>query len=275
MIHILFLILKIIGIILLAILGILLVTLAIVLFVPIHYQIEAETSDGMENLSVHGKAHWILHLVYAYFVYEEKKTDWQVRIGWKQLNHKKEKTVKQVPKKENFKEESEREQKKKAKEEAKQASEQSEQNQTEKKNWFTKIKCTILEFCDKIKKLSETKDKWLEFLTDETHQAAFQRLKKEILIFARHIRPRRIKGYVRFGLDDPYKTGQVLAVLSMLYPFYGDHVQIYPEFEQKILEGNLHMRGHMSVIRFLIIVLNLYFDKNIKETYKNYKLLKS
>lgn len=257
MIHILFLVLKIIGIILLAILGILLISIVFVLFWPVQYQVEAKTEEGLEGLVVHAKAHWLLRLIYAYWDYEDKESKWQVRIGWKRLNRKK-KAVR-LERRETSSEELS----------------QMEQTEQQKKGCFHKIKCTIGKFCDKIKALLEMKDKLVAFFTDETHLAAFGHLKKEILFFAKHIKPRRIKGYIRFGMEDPYDTGRVLAVLSILYPFYGDNVQIHPEFDRKVLEGNLYMKGHMSVCRFLAVVLRLYFDENIKRTYKNYKMLKS
>ena len=267
MIHILLLILKIIGIILLAILGILLISIVVVLFLPVQYQMEAKTEDGLEHLEVHAKAHWLLHLIYAYWDYEDKQSRWQVRIGWKKLNKKRKAAMSDEDKVDDIQEERE----------ASVPEEPTRQEQSEKpkQGCFQKIKCTIKRICDKIKALLETKDKLAAFLTDETHMAAFGHLKKEILVFAKHIRPRRIKGYIRFGMEEPYNTGRVLAALSILYPFYGDNVQIYPEFERQILEGNLFMKGHISVCRFLAIVLRLYFDENIKRTYKNYKLLKS
>ncbi len=267
MIHILFLILKIIGIILLAILGILLISIVVVLFLPVQYQVEAKTESGLEQLEVHAKAHWLLHLIYAYWDYEDKKSKWQVRIGWKKLNKKREAASSDRDDIGDVQEEKE--------EPVSEKSTRPKQSKQPKQGCFQKIKCTIKRIYDKIKALLETKDKLVAFLTDETHLAAFGHLKKEILIFAKHIRPRRIKGYIRFGMEEPYNTGRVLVALSILYPFYGDNVQIYPEFEQQILEGNLFMKGHMSVCRFLAIVLRLYFDENIKRTYKNYKLLKS
>ena len=284
MLHILFLILKIIGIILLAILGILIVLLCVVLFVPVRYQLEAETPGGIDKLSVHAEVFWLMHLIYGYYYYKEQKAKWQVRIGWWKLNKKKEReetgprtdsenasddvASKNIERTESVEE---------TKSDKKRTRHMSRKAVAAKKkqNWFQKFKCTVRRICDKIKALLETKERVVDFLTDERHVAAFQRVKKEITILAKHIRPRTIKGKVRFGLKDPYHTGQILAALSVLYPFYGEHVAIYPDFEHEVLEGNISMKGRISVIRFVTIVCHLYFDKNIKQTYKNYKLLKS
>ena len=110
---------------------------------------------------------------------------------------------------------------------------------------------------------------------EETHIQAFLRLKKEIFFFIRKIKPDKIKGYIRFGLEDPYNTGQVLAVLSVLYPFYGENIQIYPEFEQEIIEGDVFFKGRIHLIHLLLVLGRAYFDKNVKTAYKNLQLFRA
>lgn len=266
MIHILFLILKIIGIMLLVILGLIVLTVTIVHVVPVQYQIKAETTDGIDGLMIHAKAHWFFNLIYAYFDYRNKETTWQVRIGWKKLNTKRKKKRRKKANQVKLSEEQ--------KTETKHTEEKAEQK-AEKKNWFQKIKCTIVDIYDKIKKMLEAKGRWVDFVTDETHLIAFKRIKDEVFLLAKHMGPRDIQGYIRFGLEDPYRTGQVLAALSILYPFYGEQLQIYPEFEKEILEGNIQVKGRVSVTRFLLFIYRIYADKDIKKAYGNFKLLKS
>ena len=109
---------------------------------------------------------------------------------------------------------------------------------------------------------------------DETHIQAFLRLKKELLFFIRKIKPDKINGYLRFGLEDPYNTGRVLAALSMLYPFYGEHFEVYPEFERVIIEGDIYFKGRIHLVHLLLALGRAYFDKNIKTAYENLKALK-
>lgn len=65
MLHIIFLILKIIGIILLCILGIVLTAVSCVLFIPLRYRIEVFREEGEDKppVSVQVKFTWLLHLV--------------------------------------------------------------------------------------------------------------------------------------------------------------------------------------------------------------------
>lgn len=280
MLHILFLILKIIGMILLAILGILVLLLCTVCFMPANYLVQAETEGGIKEMSFEAKAHWFLHLFTAYYIYKDKQSDWQVRVGWKTFHHKDhEDSGHSKINNEEFIVEDVKLSEKGATTSTKQSNEnintKTSEKQCKKQSWLQKIKCTILKICDKIKAFWETKEKITSFVTDDVHVEAFKIVKSELGILARHLRPRRIKGFIRFGFDDPYRTGQVLAGLSILYPFYGENIDIYPDFEQKILACDLYMKGHIRMIHLVALLWRLFFNRYVRRTYRDYKKLKS
>ena len=80
---------------------------------------------------------------------------------------------------------------------------------------------------------------------------------------------------LHYGFEDPYRTGQVLAGLSMIYPFVGDNMSIQPDFEHQIIEGNLYMKGKIRAIHPVIFLIKLVLNKNIRQTFidgKNFKL---
>ena len=286
MLHILFLILKIIGIILLTIFGILILSFSLVFFAPAYYQVRAKTDGGWNQLDVSVRAHWFFHLASAIVRYSEGKFNWQFRVAWKKFHDSDKKTSNTVEDTDDSKNESKGEENAKhttstsaddtePKADAKNKNKKATKVAAKKKqNWFEKIKCTIRKICDKIKEPWKLKEKVANFLTDETHKSAFQRIKKDLLTLSKRLSPRTLSGYVRFGFDDPYNTGRVLAGLSVLYPFYGDKVDIYPEFEEKVLEGDIYMKGHIRGIHLLIIVLKLILDKDIRKTYQDFKVLK-
>lgn len=272
MLHILLLILKIIGFTLLAILGIALFLLFIILFVPVKYRVEANTSDGVKRLNVVGKASWFFHLISATFSYKNG-LKWQAHIAWrhyprerKQCNDETCENVTQEDKNKTVTHET-------STQENKTEETKTQKNKTQKhnSNLFDKLKCTIQSIYDKIKKIWEMKEQIVEFLTDEIHIGAFQSLKREIMFLAKKLHPKKLQGFVHYGLDDPYNTGQVLAGLSVLYPFYGDDIKIYPDFEKSIIEGQIVMKGHIRLLHILIPIVKLYFDDNIKNTYNDYK----
>ena len=275
MLHILFLILKIIGIILLILLGITLALVGVILFVPIRYRIKTETTNGMKGLRTEGKATWLLHLISAHITYQDEKWDWLVRVGWKKFRASTEDEetcdedmTTQVKEPSNEEDNTGKEAGTNKKQDSDKGALGNRGKKSEKKeNWFQKIKCTFQEICDKIKNIKE-------YLMDETHIQAFLRLKKEIIFFVKKIKPDVIKGYLRIGLEDPYNTGRVLAILSVLYPFYGEHFQVYPDFEQEILEGDVFFKGRIHLMHLLLALGRIYFDKDVKTAYKHYKTIK-
>ena len=86
-----------------------------------------------------------------------------------------------------------------------------------------------------------------------------------------HVRPRKIKGDLYFGFDDPALTGQVLAAASIFYPFYGRGFSLHPYFDRVILEGRVQLYGRMYGVVFVRTVWRLFRDSNVKELRKKFK----
>lgn len=286
MLHILLMLLKIIGIILLLILGILVLFVCVALFVPLRYRGEAKGAGDLDSIRAYLKFSWFLHLVSGHVSYENKKLVWQVRVLWKKVNVREEKehtgnskSIKKSEKKYKVKEVEES-----AKVEAVEDTiidnvEELEQMTTEedtsnngkktkKQSFLEKIKYTIRNICDKIKLLIEKREKLEAFITNEIHRASWNRMVQEMVRFVKYIRPKKLVLNLHFGFEDPALTGKVLGGISMLYPFYAKHMNITPDFEQKVLEGDAFIKGTVRGMHALIIVWNLIFDKNIKTTYK-------
>lgn len=246
--------------ILLAVLGIILVAIATILFIPIRYRIK------VEKLFFEFHASWLFKLLNVSVCYKNKTFDWKIRIAWKKIEKKDE--TDQLDDADFQEEDVELEEasnngfKKKKKEDS------------VKESLFSKIKCTIINICDKIKQIWATKKKITDFITDDKHLMAFGKVKKEVFVLLKKIVPYHLKGYVRFGCEDPYNTGRILALLSAMYPFYGEKIDIYPEFEQKIFHCDLHAKGRIRNIALVIAIFNLFFDKNVRLTYKHYMSLK-
>lgn len=143
------------------------------------------------------------------------------------------------------------------------------------KGIFRKIKCTIQKICDKMKLLSEKKNKITEALTDEVHRKAFRKVKKEAFKLLRKWKPKRVHADIHYGFEDPCMTGQVLAALSVIYPFIGDHLHVQPDFEQKILEGSAEVSGGIRLISAVCLLWNLLWCKEVRKTYhdiRNFEL---
>ena len=87
-----------------------------------------------------------------------------------------------------------------------------------------------------------------------------------------HIFPKKIKGQVTFGSEDPSITGTALAVLGMTMPFHKNKVKIIPVFDnQNILKGNIKIKGRIYGFVPVKIQTELYFNKNIKYIISRWK----
>ena len=68
----------------------------------------------------------------------------------------------------------------------------------------------------------------------------------------RHVLPRKIRGSITFGCEDPALTGQILGAVAIAYPLYGKGVAVYPRFEEKISGGTASDertdRGSLSAV---------------------------
>ncbi len=228
MLHIILLVLKVIGIILAGLLGLLIALTACVFYVPLRYQAKASVTGEIRTLRAEGRFSWFLHVFSGYFIYEEGKFAGKVKFFWREIKAK--------PKK----------------------------KETKKKK--SKEKSTFHKICDMIKTYKKRKEDLTEFLNDKVHQTAWKRLKKEVAFFARFAKPKYVKANLRFGLEDPAATGKILGVLSMLYPFYGDNIQIEADFQEKILDGDVLLTGKLRGVRAFVLAWNLFFDESIKKT---------
>ncbi len=319
MLHILFLILKIIGIILAVILGLILLVICIVLFVPICYKVDLHGSGNARELTVHAKVSWLFGLIKAVFALENGKTDLSVRIAWKKfgdsdpVEDKAEDRIEEKPKPEKkavMQEkqviqgeekqddttnritdkavEDQTEKTEKSEQSAKTRPESTEKKQRKKKDRkedsdsaskieqiTEKIKCTYHKFCDKINEITEKKDKITDFLTDETHKNAFLKLKSEAFHLLKKLKPKKIQGEITFGFEDPSLTGRLLAWISMIYPWIGEHTDITPDFEHRTLSGDLSIRGRLYVITPVVTAIRLILSKAVRRSFKdirNFKL---
>ncbi|MBS5931730.1 MAG: DUF2953 domain-containing protein [Clostridiales bacterium] len=113
-----------------------------------------------------------------------------------------------------------------------------------------------------------------EFLDIEDNRKGIGRVYTGLKKTLRHILPYKVKGVVRIGLDDPCSTGYLLGALSMVYPIYADKIQIIPDFQEEVLEGQVDAKGRIRAFTLLIIGIKLILNDNFKTLLKNVKELK-
>lgn len=138
--------------------------------------------------------------------------------------------------------------------------------------------------CDKLKEklrrikealmgIKEKKEKLEAFVKDPANRRTYRLLKRQLWKLCRHVLPVKASGRVRFGLGDPYKTGQVLTYLSPFYGLYAQKLQIIPSFEEAVLEGEGRIKGRIRIGTVLVLAARMLFDKNFRALLK--KILKA
>lgn len=128
-----------------------------------------------------------------------------------------------------------------------------------KKTWLT-----VHGICDKISEIRT-------FLESEVFLNAKTLLLGEVKKLGLHILPKKVRGEIEFGFDDPSLTGRILAVAGICYPLYGNNIKITPYFDRKILEGELKVKGRIRGIVLLKSVLKVGFNHEVREIWKNFK----
>ena len=283
--HILLGILKIAGILLAVLLALLLLILGCVLFCPVVYQGSGEKNQNGLKGSL--KIAWLFHGI-SFKVWYEEGIYYSVRIfGISTKQFKKifkRRTGKKTEKKqseeltavqENSVQAEKREYtgqsaKEAVQKEVKKAEEQSSsEKKSERKKFgqsFQDFRLTLEIICDKIKKVKK-------LLKSEQMKRTKAWIWKEIKALVFHIRPKKLQGNLQLGMDDPCLTGEILAVLGVFYPLYGEYFTIEPFFEKQILEGEVSFRGRIYGIYFVLLAWRIFQNRDLRFIIKKFKYL--
>ena len=140
---------------------------------------------------------------------------------------------------------------------------------------FKKIKRKIKAFKEKviqiIEKLKQLNNK-REALLKVYHSKRFEVAKKDAITYIKTlwmiIKPKRLEGYVHFGLNDPASTGQVLGILAMFLVWYDDFLQIVPDFEKSCVDGYLKGNGKFRLFPIVKLLIKIILNKNLIKVIK-------
>ncbi len=155
------------------------------------------------------------------------------------------------------------------------------QDKEKKPGLFAKIKAkiqklreTISKTIAKIKKLIHQKEEVQRILGKPETKTAMKFVWSRLGRLLKHILPRRIKGYLAYGADNPATTGQVLGILSVLYARTGQLLEIRPNFTEKQLECDVLIKGRIQVFTLLVIAVKVALNKELRQVIKEFKGIK-
>lgn len=92
--------------------------------------------------------------------------------------------------------------------------------------------------------------------------------KQSIIKILRHVLPRRMRGFIRFGFDDPAVTGIVTGGAALFYPKYRDTLVLEPDFGQECFEADCRGRGRIHPGFFLYMGLKALWNPDVRALLK-------
>ena len=284
---VLFLILKIIGIVLLGLLALLLLALLIILYVPFRYRIHASYYDTAD---IQATVSWLLHAISVSLCISKDDKKCRIKVFGiciLDLFHPKPRKEKKRKKKSDTKKDETKHSKQlKRTEQSKKTSEfviqhddsTLSEDDTPKDagffekiiSFFTRIKEAVWSLKIKIQAvrekqidLQEQGRKWITVLKRDRTKKALSKCKDILIKMLKTILPRKWSAYVHFGMDDPATTAQILGYYWMFIGILANHVTCLPDFENKVMEGELKAKGHIRMITFVLIGLKVLFDPDL------------
>lgn len=120
----------------------------------------------------------------------------------------------------------------------------------------------VIKIVRKIKKKVHSVQDLVDILRSDAGKAFICIVKENVIHLWKQIHPRRMRGKVIFGIGDPCSTGELLGVFALFYAWYGNGVQIIPDFEQKRIEGNVSFRGRIRMITLICIAWRIIKNKD-------------
>lgn len=308
MLHILFILLKIIGILLAVALGLLL----LVLWMPVRYSFQMDKkAEGPLEGQV--KVTWFCSLFRMKASYIDKRFDYHIRIFGNQISGNQKEFLDRKKRKEERKEEKRRKKEQASIREEAALPKQEDSSQRERKDPVIDKACGQEEDEKPVENKAcgqeenEKSDENKACAEGENEKPAGQRKKerkkkksrknygetlrenadklknvyascggqelkeffwKSIVQLARHVLPRRWKGYLHFGFDDPAVTGILTGFVAMVYPFGQTSFSLEPDFQQACFDAACQGRGRIHPGFFLWMAGRAVCNKNVRRLLK-------
>ncbi len=137
------------------------------------------------------------------------------------------------------------------------------------REFFIGLRVSILSMLENVRQQEEAVSAILDFLRAEPHVNAFRKIRDELVSLLKKLRPKLDNLKLKFGFDDPCLTGDLLAGLSILYPYLGDNAMICPDFENQVFRAVIDIKGKVRIWYFVVLAVRLLLDKNVRKTFSD------
>ncbi|MCR4923617.1 MAG: hypothetical protein K5931_06360 [Lachnospiraceae bacterium] len=137
--------------------------------------------------------------------------------------------------------------------------------------FFKDFEEKIKKITQRLKKLLENADYYINFFGKENTREQLNNLLIEGGKLLRHIKPGKMKLILKLGREDSYQLGSLLSLLALVYPIMGESLLVDVSYERDINDYSLFMKGRIRVFTLLLIGYRIYFHKGFRNMLKEFK----
>lgn len=284
-------VLSIIGIVIGGILGVVLLLLLILLLCPIVYKISGSAHDEKYNLKV--RIHYLFGLVRAGYTYPEPGNIY-AKVAWVTLYDSKgeKKGSKgsaedetdfsdEEPDADTGYDDTEKQEPvdpyKVAEEETSSTIESKTNSSNDKNGKKSRILNPIyhikkawenfrFKVIQKIKLIYKNISFYIKLLLHDDTQALLSTFKKQLVKIFKQLIPKTGKANVTLGMDSPDVTAYIYGAYSLLFLKKANRYVLTPDFEKKIIEGDMQIKGWFNLFGIVICALPIVFSKKLRLT---------
>ena len=136
-----------------------------------------------------------------------------------------------------------------------------------------KIDARVAGIEEKYSKFERIKNAIVEIIEDEKFFKDIAFFKKHLLNILKAFLPKKIEGWLDYGMADLATTGKITAILGMLYGMYAENFDFTPDFETDItyVRGEFKLKGCFCLIYILGQLLRMVFSFHFIRVFKRYK----
>ncbi len=133
-----------------------------------------------------------------------------------------------------------------------------------KETLYQKLEKKVNQISEKKEEIDKKISRFQRFWNMKCTVRTREYLGKYLISILKHIAPKKVKGHIRYGFDEPCTTGQVTGYLSLLPFVYQKGFSLEPDFRERVVEGNITLKGRIILGYLARIVLKRYIWQTIK-----------
>lgn len=245
-------ILKIIGIVLAALIVFIVLLVIFILVSPISYKGKMTYKDDKADITI--KVDHIFRLVHGYLYYKNEELKYYLRVLWEKVDDTDDNgdLFEDLLKDESLRL-------------TKPVKEAKHSDTTNKKKGISKkIHIIYNDIKKKIRYYYNNIREILAQINNKENQKAFFHAVKMIKIPVKYLIQNKLKVRLKLGEEDPAKTGEMVGLVYAISAILGFELILEPDFEHEVFELDASIKGHVSVYKVLVWVLELYSNDKLK-----------